>query len=245
MNEADYRMLLGGYVSNILDHDERTAVDAHLVGCVECQQELATLSDTSARLAHLARWRNPLAEGDENLPDVAQLEAEGARLENDLVLARTLQVVRSERSRSGRRRIVAIAAAVAVLLVGGGVTGALIEGQSSSPSVSSAAVPGGRTFTAHDAATGVGMTVTVIPQQIGFSRLQARLTYEPANAHCQLIAVGRNGQREVASSWAVGPDGSGAAGTQVTGSVAIPAADIQRLEVRTLGGRHIVAVNTG
>lgn len=244
MSFPDYRMLLGGYVSNILDDDERTAVEEHLTGCAECQQELATLSDTSRRLAHLAeRADPPTGDTGEELPDVAELEAEGARLDNDMILARTLQAVRSDGSWVRRRRLVAAAAAVALLLVGGGIAGALIEGRS--PSHSASVVAGSRTFTARDTVTGVGMTVTVIPQQVGFSRLQARLTYEPANAHCQLIAVTENGHREVASSWAVGPHGSGATGTQVAGSVAIRAADISAIEVRTLEGAHIVSVNTG
>lgn len=240
MNEADYRMLLGGYVSNILDDDERMTVDAHLAGCADCQRELAALSDAAGRLTQLA---GRARDADDDVPDMVQLEAEGARLDNDLVLARTLQVVRDERRRARRPRIVAAAAAVAVLLVGGGVAGALIEGGPSSPP-SSSAVAGARTFTARDATSGVGMTVTVIPQKVGFTRLEARLIDEPANAHCQLIAIGTNGQREVASSWAVGPHGSGAAGTKVSGSVALPTNGIRTIEVRTLAGGHIVSVST-
>lgn len=240
MNESDYRMLLGGYVSNILDTDERTMVEAHLSDCAECRQELAGLSDAADRLTRLARSGG----AREELPDVALLEAEGARLHSDLILTKTLRAVRAEQARRRRPKIVAAAATVAVLLVGGGVAGAVIEGHNPPATSSTAQVPGSHTFTAHDATTGVHIRVTVTPQKAGFSRLKALITYEPANAHCQLIAISDNGQRETASSWAVGPDGSGSAGTQVTGSVAIPTTKIRNIEVRTLSGAHIVSVST-
>lgn len=242
MNESDYRTLLGGYVSNILDNDERTMVEAHLSDCADCRQELAGLSDAADRLTRLARSG---AGAREELPDIALLEAEGSRLHSDLVLTRTLRAVRSEQARRRRPRLVAAAATVAVLLVGGGVAGAVIEGRNPQATSSTAQAPDGHTFTAHDATTGVHIRVTVTPQKAGFSRLNARITDEPADAHCQLIAISDSGQREIASSWAVGQHGSGSAGTQVTGSVAIPTTKIRNIEVRTLSGSHIVSVSTG
>ncbi|SOD75044.1 hypothetical protein SAMN05892883_4245 [Jatrophihabitans sp. GAS493] len=243
MNEIHYRSLLGAYICGILDEHERDLAAMHLSTCAECRQEVAELTAVSHRLDSL-RGGNEVTEpssGEMSEMDLAQLEAEGAQLENQLILPRTLLALRSQRSRARRQRMLAVAAIAAVLVIGGGVAGAALNSHDRAPETASVAGPGSTTRTARDPVSGVSIVATLTPEN-GYSRVTARVTDEPGNARCELIVVSRSGEQQVVSSWAVEPGGSGSRGTQVAGSAAVPLSDVQQLQVRTLSGTHIVTV---
>jgi hypothetical protein len=240
MNELAYRTLLGGYALSFLDADERQAVDHHLRSCPDCAHELTELlavkrrlDDGGVRLSFVAA-------------DTASLEAEGARIDDDLVLQRTLRQARAERSHRRRARTMVIAAASVAIFAAIGTAGVAIGDHVGRPA---AAPPStqvkGRTVTAQDAHTGTRLVATVFADSPSatFSRFDMRLTGEPHGGHCQLIAISVDGTEEVASSWTVPPHGTGPAGTHVTGSVAIPVNRLREIEVRTLGGQHVVGVD--
>ncbi len=54
---ADLESLLADYVDNTLPAAERTAVDAHLAGCVACQE---LLEDSRAAIAFMERCQDPV-----------------------------------------------------------------------------------------------------------------------------------------------------------------------------------------
>ena len=49
--EAGIHELTAGYALDALDHDERSAYEAHLAGCEQCRQELASFWETTEALA--------------------------------------------------------------------------------------------------------------------------------------------------------------------------------------------------
>jgi anti-sigma-K factor RskA len=57
--EAGIHELTAGYALDALDVDERAAYEAHLSGCEQCQQELATFWETTEALAVAASGRDP------------------------------------------------------------------------------------------------------------------------------------------------------------------------------------------
>ena len=238
MNELAYRTLLGGYVLRILDSHEHQAVDEHLPSCEDCRRELAELSETTA---HLDAAAKPFALEPAEL---AQLEADGAELESGLVLQRTLRQARIERRRSRRPRLAIVAAAIVLLFVSAATAGVAI-GHHRAPRVAAAptsGLVGGRTVVAQDPTTGTRIVATIFADA-GFTRFDVHLTGEPRGGRCQLLAIATDGTRNVASSWAVPPNGTGPSGTHVTGSVAIPVSRLREIEVRTMDGHHVVGVD--
>lgn len=57
--EAGIHELTPGYALDALDNDERTAYEAHLAGCEQCQQELASFWETTEALAVAASGPAP------------------------------------------------------------------------------------------------------------------------------------------------------------------------------------------
>jgi anti-sigma-K factor RskA len=57
--EAGIHELTAGYALDALDHDERSAYEAHLAGCEQCRQELASFWETTEALAVAASGPAP------------------------------------------------------------------------------------------------------------------------------------------------------------------------------------------
>lgn len=216
---------LGGYVLTALDPLEARAVEGHLAGCPRCRAELAQLRDAHAVLGEV--------------PPEALLD--GPPAEDDLLLRRTLRLVRAERDAIGRRRLVRAglaAAAVAAVLAGGGV----LVGWVAAPDV----VPGeeiaeGTTITsATDARTGAALRVSVRPAG-DWVRLAATVEGVAAGLKCRLVVVSSDGTREVAGSWTVSAKGE-REGLELDGAAAVPAADIASVRIETFDGEQLVSV---
>ncbi|MGH3066098.1 MAG: anti-sigma factor [Gaiellaceae bacterium] len=60
--EAGIHELTAGYALDALDHDERSAYEAHLAGCEQCRQELASFWEKTAALAVAASGPEPSAD---------------------------------------------------------------------------------------------------------------------------------------------------------------------------------------
>jgi predicted anti-sigma-YlaC factor YlaD len=229
MSEHD-PILLGGYLSGELDDEERRRCEEHLAECEQCRDEVAAAEGLVGALA--------------DLPPEAFLEGppEGA----DLLLARTLRQVRDEAASDDRRsrtwRTVATAAAVVAAVVVG-----LAVGRGTGPSdqvavpvTSTTAGPAGdsRTGSATDPATGVRMTATVTPAA-GWSRINVAVVGVPGGERCRLMAVGRDGHREIAGSWLASAKGE-TDGTRLDGSAIV--ADVATVEVVNEAGRRFISV---
>jgi len=233
--EQDYRVAIGAYVLGGLEPQEATELEAHLDSCAECQRELAEFTETAAQLALVPPDLLAEALEDEQLPTAA----------DDLVLQRTLREVRAQRAGGRRRRVLAVAAAAAALVAAPVITAVAVGGGNGGEPVaappSATSVPG-RTVQASDAATGVSGVATLSTAPWG-TKLQAKFTGEPRGAKCVLSVVSTSGERQVAGNWTVTDAAAGGAGTNIQGSVSIPATDIARLEVATSTGRRLLTID--
>jgi hypothetical protein len=148
-------------------------------------------------------------------------------------------------------RLLAAAAAV-VLLTAGAVGGTLIadSGSGVTPPDSVHRPAGellltGERFAATDRATGTTGVIGVESRQWG-THLAMELRGVHGPLSCQLIAVSRDGRRQVAMSWRVPRAGYGVPGSPdplvLHGTTSIPREDVSAVEVRTSDGRTILKV---
>jgi hypothetical protein len=79
--------------------------------------------------------------------------------------------------------------------------------------------------------------VTLHPSPSGTQVLLA-LTGVAPGARCQLVAVGKDGQREVAATWVASYDGE----AHVAGTTGLPADQISSFDVTTPQGSTLVSV---
>jgi hypothetical protein len=126
------------------------------------------------------------------------------------------------------RRWVAGAALTAATL---GVAAALARGggDGTPPSAEHAA--------AVDHRSGVSASVVATPREWG-SELSVRMRGAVAGELCRLVARGRDGRSEVAGTWRASYEGSAV----VTGSAAIPLADLADVDVVTAAGQRLVSL---
>jgi hypothetical protein len=217
-----------------LEDDELREVEEHVSGCEWCRTELEELVEVRAVL--------------DDLPPEALLD--GPPEGGEMLLQRTLRAARAERARTRlpRRLLgVAVAAAVAVLAVGGGV----LFGRSTAPTdqaeprpptaTASLPPPGTRVAEATDPATQARITVRVEPAA-GWVRVNAAVTGIPVGQRCRLVVVGKDGTREIAGSWQVSTIGA-TEGTTLNGSALVAPTDVAAVRVENFDGRQFVTVN--
>jgi RNA polymerase sigma-70 factor (ECF subfamily) len=134
------------------------------------------------------------------------------------------------------RRSLWAAAAAAALVVGGlgAVVGNLVGG---------AARDGGAevvTLAGTDARTAVHLEVRLRPTGHG-TELGARIRGVPPGERCRLVAVDRAGRSEVAATWTATYAGT----AEVTGSTAVPAADLDAVRVVADDGTVLAVATSG
>lgn len=233
--EAHDAQMLGAYVLETLDPDERRDVDAHLAECEICRADLVELEAVKDVL--------------QDIPPEALMHGPP---DADLVLQRTLRQVREEVSKevssAARRRWVPAVAAAAVLLagaIGGGV--ALGRGTAPEPVAQvppspaptvSPDPPGTRVQSTVQGA--VRMTAKMVPAA-GWSRVTAVVAGIPAGENCRLILVGSDGKREIAAGWIVSPQGE-QAGTTLSGSASVAPDKVVAVEVQNTAGKTFVTL---
>jgi anti-sigma factor RsiW len=229
--EAHDAQMLGAYVLDTLDPDERRDVDAHLAQCETCRADLVELEAVKDVL--------------DDIPPEALLHGPP---DADLVLQRTLRQVREEAAGAARRRWVPAVAAAAVLVAG--VLGAGVAlGRGTAPEPAAQAPPSAAPTVSPlppntlvgskvEASTGVRMTTRVVPAA-GWVRLNATVTGIPAGENCRLIVIGSGGEREIAGGWIVSEQGE-ENGTNLDGSAAVAIDDVVAVEVRNTAGKTFV-----
>jgi anti-sigma factor RsiW len=211
MSCQDTTLSLGVYLLGALDAGERAEVEAHLATCETCRAELDELAGL------------PLVLDQIGLDD---LTPQPLRPSDDL-FERVAAKARAERAEAvGRkhrryRALMAVAAAL-VILAGGGVAGrSLLH---SSPHVYQNSGPVHMEVSLASQASGTGLAVTV-------SGL-------PTDEHCKLVAVSKDGSRDVAGQWYATYQGE----ATVTGSTSIPKDDLTRLVLFGTGGERLATV---
>lgn len=198
----------------------RTSLGAYLLGALDpaerarVQEHLATCTACGAELASLAGLPGLLARldpADLNDPDP-----------DPGVLARTLAALVRRRRRTRRRVALAVAAGSLAALVP--VAVAVTAGP-----------PAGRVVTATDQGTGTTGSFALHPRSWGTS-VDVRINHVPYGAVCRLVAVDRQGVREVIGSWSAGYRGEAV----VTVASALPVRRLAALEVVTTDGARLL-----
>ncbi|MGW1073183.1 anti-sigma factor family protein [Streptomyces sp. NPDC002537] len=242
MTQPTPHMDVGAYALGVLDEAEAVRFEEHLADCPECAAELDGLLGLTPLLADLR----------ESAPDPGVLTARpGPALLGNL-LAEATAVRRTQRVRR-----LCLAAAAAVLIVAGPLVGSALTSQHtpshSTVSAAKAMYEEGEKIGAVDPATKVDATVSLEEKPWG-THVALRLANVKGPLTCDLVAVGKNGERQTVTTWAVpaagyGLPGSGDKGDKwgkeplyTHGGAAFQRNDIDHFEVRTLAGKLLATV---
>ncbi|HEX4811343.1 MAG TPA: zf-HC2 domain-containing protein [Nonomuraea sp.] len=230
---------VGAYALGLLEADDREAFEAHLLFCASCRSELTELAD----VAHV-------------------LNGLGGPVEDDRppAPAPAIDLLRRKRAaqRRTRRGTFVIGMAAAVTLVAGGLTvGTQLTG-GGAPEVAQG--HGGHMGTHMGPAEqfyadgrpiegkGVdGVTGGLVVESKGWGTHAAlKLAGVKGPLECELISVGRSGERRVMTGWSVPPAGYGVPGSPdplyMHGGSATQLTDIDHFEVVTATGRKLLTV---
>lgn len=234
IHDDPLRLSLGAYLLGALDPADRADVEAHLVHCPGCREELASLAGLPGLLSRLTA-DEAAATGLVGSPAEPGTTAPGKP--GPALLERVLHEVVRARQRQRRRWL--SAAAAAVLIAGGGVA-AVTAATGSGPGLGrpGTAVTGAvTTIAATDPTTHVSARVSLRGEPAG-TAITLSLAGVTPGVHCQLVAVAADGHREVASSWQAAYDGN----ADVTGTTAVPTTELTALQIVTTDGRQLVSV---
>jgi hypothetical protein len=215
---------LSALVLGLLDAEQTDEVARHVQGCAVCRREYEELQEMAEMLGELP-------------PEVY---LDGPPDDGDLLLARTVRQVRRESTTRRRRRLLG-AAAAAVIAVAAAIGGGVLIGRSAgAPTVESIQAAGTRVLDGTGAGA-VRMKATVSPAA-EWVRLAVTVSGVPRGEHCKLIVVRKDGSREVAGSWTVGPRGE-ENGITIDGSADIPIAEVAAVNVEgSDGGVYVSAL---
>ncbi|MGI5455272.1 anti-sigma factor family protein [Streptomyces sp. CA-249302] len=239
---------VGAYALGILDDAEATAFEAHLATCEWCAQQLDELAGMEPMLAALADLPGS------GTPAIGEsLSAKPSpRLAEKLV-----DEVAEKRKVRSRRNFFALAASVALIAGGPLAVWAATSGDDGGTGNNMAMGPAQAAFqvmtdkkSATDTSTHVSATVAVEKKDWGtHAVLQLKNVKGPLK--CSLIAVGKNGERETVTSWAVPNWGYGIPNGKteearnplyVHGGAAFTPNEIDHFEVMTFNGKKLVQV---
>lgn len=258
MTEPDHTDI-GAYVLGLLEPDEAERFEEHLFGCDRCTAELDEFSDLPELLRPLVQV--DAAGADQGFATTASANAstDGAVRPTELIavaqpsaelLPKVLDGVAAERTRRRRRSMLALAAAL-VLIVAGPVVGVAI-GRHTAPaaakptdSVAAELLMIGEKHTAADLATGVSALVGLEQRDWG-THIAIQLSGLHGPLKCDLVAVAKDGSRQVVTNWLVPDHGYGVPGhtdpLDMHGGTAIAKADLDHVEVRTDTNQLLVSV---
>jgi anti-sigma factor RsiW len=199
---TDARTSLGVYVLGAIDPAERALVDAHLLTCQDCRDELAGLAGLPALLARV------------NPDEISRITAEDTVRAGTHVgtadrppeeLIGTVLDLAAARRRRTRWRFAAAAAAVVA------IAGGLFGGLSSITTTQTVAIPVSpgdthwETVEATSAVTGASASVAYSHELWG-DAFQVLVDHIPVGTTCQLWVVHPNGTRTQAAAWTTASD---------------------------------------
>ncbi|MFC3577903.1 anti-sigma factor family protein [Streptomyces yaanensis] len=247
--QGDIHETVGAYALGILDDAEATAFEAHLATCDWCAQQLDDLAGMEPMLAALADLP-----GNQGTPAIG--ESLSAKPSPRLVERLVDEV--SERRAQKRRRGFYLVAAAAALIIGGPLTVMAVNGGDSGTQDPMATGPAKAAFqlmtdkhSATDPSTKVNAVVAMESKDWGtHAVLQLKNVKGPLK--CSLVAVGKNGERETVTTWAVPNWGYGIANAKtdqaknplyVHGGAAFTPNEIDHFEVVTFDGKKLVKVD--
>ena len=210
MNHADLRLALGAYVLGALEPTERAEVAAHLEDCARCRAELAELAPLPGLLRRLT-------------PEEARTAVEPVPMGP---LTRAVAVA-ARRRRVRRWRLVAAAATLVV--VGGIGASVVVQYQGGNSAV--------QTISATDQSTGIH-ALAVLRETASGTEIALTMQGVRSGEHCRLVAIARDGRREVSGSWRAAYDGN----VVVNVATDLEPDQLAGLQVSTLAGRPLVNI---
>jgi predicted anti-sigma-YlaC factor YlaD len=203
---------LGVYLLGALEPAERAAVEAHLATCPQCRDALDELSGVPSLLDRLS-LDDLVPEPVPPSEDLFERVAARAREENAALDA----------PRRARHRRLLAAAAAATVLAGGGIAAWAALGGSDDY----ARPPDGK----------VHMSVVLAAQATGTS-YTVTVSGLPTDEHCKLIAVAKDGTRDVAGKWDATYQGQ----ANETGSTSIARSQLAKLVLLGTDGKRLAKV---
>ncbi|MEW2399596.1 zf-HC2 domain-containing protein [Streptomyces sp. NPDC046862] len=251
---GDIHETVGAYALGILDDAEATQFEAHLATCEWCAQQLDELAGMEPMLAALADL--PGAQGTPAIGE--SLAVKPSQQMSDRLVGEVVQ----RRSAKKRRSFYMLAAGVALIVGGPTAVFATTDGGDDSGRTVQAqpknANPAKDAFDnlddkvkATDKSTDVSATVALEPKGWGTSTV-LELANVKGPEKCSLIAVGKNGERETATTWAVPPQGYGIKNAKdakakdplyTFGGVSMNTDEIDYFEIATFEGKKLVKID--
>jgi Putative zinc-finger len=210
---------IGAYSLGLLEQADREAFEDHLAGCESCAAELAELSP----MADLLRGVEPVEPADEPPAEATVTQ---------LIRRRAT----TQRHRARWQRAAGVAAGL-VLLAGGIAVGIATAPQGPQPALT------GQQFSAASASA-VGR-VGLVAKSWG-----TQLTLDLSKVHgplsCDLVAVSKSGERQVALAWIVPAPGYGVPGHPahlvIEGGTAIAMKNLARVDIDVVNGPTLLSI---
>ena len=199
---TDARPSLGVYVLGAIDPAERALVDAHLVTCRDCRDELAGLAGLPALLARVNPDEISRICADDTVGAGAHAGPDDQPPEE--LIGTVLDLAQARRRRT-RWRFAAYAAAVAA------IAGGLFGGLSSIGTTQTVKVPvspgSAHWETVHTTSpvTGASASIAYSQQRWG-SAFEVLVDHIPMGTTCQLWVIHPDGTRTQVAAWTTAPD---------------------------------------
>jgi len=221
---TDARLSLGVYVLGAIDPAERALVDAHLVTCRDCRDELAGLAGLPALLARVNPDEISRIRADDTVRAGAYAGADD-RPPGELI-GTVLDLAEARRRRT-RWRFLATAAAV--VAIAGGLFGGLssIGTTRTVPIPVSPAGTNWETVEATSSVTGASASVAYSHELWG-DAFEVLVDHIPVGTTCQLWVVHPNGTRTQVASWTTAKDEGN---VWYSGSMAATAQPISKFQI--------------
>jgi hypothetical protein len=192
------RVSLGVYVLGAIDPAERALVDAHLVTCRDCRDELAGLAGLPALLARVNPDEISRICADDTVRNVTDDRPPGELIGTVLDLAE---------ARRRRTRWRFVAAAAAVVAVAGGLFGGLSSIRTGGTVVVPFSAESRGWETVHAGNSGTGVTASVSYSQRSWgAAFEVLVDHIPVGTTCQLWVVHPDGTRTQVAAWTTAHD---------------------------------------
>jgi hypothetical protein len=221
---TDARLSLGVYVLGAIDPAERALVDAHLVTCRDCRDELAGLAGLPALLARVNPDEISRIRADDTVRAGSYAGADD-RPPGELI-GTVLDLAEARRRRTRWRFL---ASAAAVVAIAGGLFGGL-SSIGTTRTVPIPVSPAGTqwdTVEATSSVTGVSASVAYSHELWG-DAFEVLVDHIPVGTTCQLWVVHPDGTRTQVASWTTAKDEGN---VWYSGSLAATAQPISKFQI--------------